>query len=101
MQWHMNNLFSSDPHYNLEEYFAKKYSRKYIEFGGFFVLRPYHMYIGSPMHKYLSSGRYKKLEDSKLEQLWLVVRWREFYIKLFVISMLFISLISWLLQKTI
>ncbi len=63
----------------LEEYFAKKYTRKYIEFGGYFYIKPYKRLIKSPMQKYFSSGKYKELNDPKLETYWKEIKKREFY----------------------
>jgi hypothetical protein len=69
-------------HFELEGYFAKNYTKKYIEFGGCFV--PLHLTIlrRTPMQKYFYSGKYKELQDKHLEELWLKVRWAEYHEKL-------------------
>lgn len=63
----------------LEEYFAKKYTDKYVEFGGYFHIKPYQSSRRSPMQKYFSSGEYKELNDPKLESYWKEIRKRQLY----------------------
>ena len=63
----------------LEEYFAKKYTKKYIEFGGYFHLQSYRNLTKSPMEHYFSSGKYKELNDPVLENYWKEIRRLEFF----------------------
>ncbi len=63
----------------LEDYFAKTYTKKYVEFGGYFHIKPYKTLSKSPMQQYFSSGKYKELNDLKLECLWKEVKKYEFY----------------------
>jgi len=63
----------------LEEYFAKNYPTKYIEFGGYFHIKPHKTLTKSPMEYYFSSGKYKELNDPKLESYWKKIRQRQFY----------------------
>jgi len=72
----------------LEEYFAKTYTKKYIEFGGYFHIKPYKTLSKSPMQQYFSSGKYKELNDSKLERYWKEIKKREFYWNIFVITVI-------------
>ena len=84
----------SEKHQKLEEYFAKKYTSKYTEFGGYFYIKPFWLFSKSPMEKYFSSGQYLELNDPELERLWIAVRWDEFYKKLFIIFIIFACSIS-------
>jgi len=77
----------------LEEYFAKKYTKKYIEFGGYFHIKPYRTMTKSPMQKYFSSGQYKELNDPKLEDYWKAIRHHQFYWNLIGIIVIIIVLI--------
>ncbi len=86
-------MLYSRPHQELEEYFARQYTKKYIEFGGYFHIKPYQSYRRSPMQKYFSSGEYKELDDPKLEALWLAVRWRNYYINLAAVAVFVIILL--------
>ena len=88
----------SEKHQNLEEYFAKKYTAKYVEFGGYYYIKPFWILRKSPMEKYFSSGQYSELNDKKLEKLWLAVRWDEFYKKLFTIFIILAGIILWLVK---
>ncbi len=88
----------SEKHQKLEEYFAKKYTAKYVEFGGYYYIKPYWLFSRSPMEKYFLSGQYSELNDNKLEKLWLAVRWNEFYKKLFTIFIIFAFVVSWLMK---
>ena len=63
---------------NLEEYFAKTYTKKYTELGGYFFIKGHKDLSKSPMQKYFSSGRYKELNDPKLECYWKEVKKHEF-----------------------
>jgi len=75
-------MLYTKPHQKLEEYFAKQYTEKYIEFGGYFHLKPFRTYTKSPMEKYFFSGKYKDLNDPQLEALWLAVRWRNYHLNI-------------------
>ncbi len=75
-------MLYSKPHQELEEYFAKQYTKKYIEFGGYFHIQPVRSLTRSPMQKYFSSGKYKELNDQQLNTLWLAVRWRNYYLNI-------------------
>ncbi len=88
----------SEKHQKLEEYFAKRYTEKYVEFGGYFYIKPFLIFSKSPMEKYFSSGQYAELNDKKLEKLWLAVRWSEFYSKLFTIFIALACVASWLIK---
>ena len=70
---------------NLEEYFAKEYTKKYTEFGGYFHIKGYKDLSKSPMQKYFSSGKYKELNDPKLEKYWKEVRKSELKWNIFVV----------------
>ena len=63
----------------LEEYFAKNYTKKYTEFGGYFHIKPHKTLTKSPMEQYFSSGKYKELNDPKLESYWNEIKKRQFY----------------------
>jgi len=63
----------------LEEYFAKKYTKKYVELGGYFHIAAYKTLNKSPMQQYFSSGKYKELNDPKLEIYWKKIKKHEFY----------------------
>ncbi len=63
----------------LEEYFAKTYTKKYVEFGGYFHIKPHKTLTKSPMQHYFSSGKYKELNDPKLEHYWKEIKKRELY----------------------
>ena len=69
----------------LEEYFAKKYTRKYTELGGYFSIKGYKELSKSPMQKYFSSGKYKELKDPILEDYWKEVKKSEFEWNIFVV----------------
>ena len=69
----------------LEEYFAKKYTRKYTELGGYFSIKGYKDLSKSPMQKYFSSGKYKELKDPILENYWKEVKKSEFKWNIFVV----------------
>jgi len=71
--------------HELEEYFAKIYTKKYIEFGGYFHLKHYKTLSKSPMQQYFPTGRYKELNDPTLERYWKKIKKREFYWNIFVI----------------
>jgi len=52
--------------YELEVYFAKKYTKKFSELGGSY-------YAGedsTPLKAYFESGEYKELNDEKLDKLY-------------------------------
>ena len=63
----------------LEEYFAKNYTKKYVEFGGYFHIKPHKSLTKSPMEHYFASGKYKELNDSTLEFYWKEIKKRKFY----------------------
>ena len=88
----------SQKHQKLEEYFAKKYTKKYVELGGYFGIKPFWILSKSPMEKYFSSGQYSELNDKTLEELWLAVRWSSFYSKLFTIFIIFAAIVLWLIK---
>lgn len=69
----------------LEEYFAKKYIKRYTELGGYFSIKGYKDLSKSPMQKYFSSGKYKELNDPKLESYWKEVKKSEFKWNIFVV----------------
>ena len=80
----------------LEEYFAKEYTKKYTELGGYFYIKGYKDLSKSPMQKYFSSGKYKELNDPKLESYWKEVKkhefkWNVFAIVLIILFYLFTS----------
>jgi len=64
------DIMLNSPHQKLEEYFAKKYTDKYVEFGGYFHIKPYNTFSNSPMREYFASGEYKELNDPLLEKYW-------------------------------
>jgi len=72
----------------LEKYFAEKYTHKYIEFGGYFYIKPYKSLSNSPMQHYFKSGKYKELNDPKLEIFWQEIKKRELYWNIFVITVI-------------
>ena len=72
----------------LEEYFAKKHTRKYTELGGYFSIKGYKDLSKSPMQKYFSSGKYKELKDPILENYWKEVRKSEFKWNIFVVAVI-------------
>lgn len=74
----------------LEEYFAKNYTRKYVEFGGYFYIKSYNTLSKSPMEQYFSSGKYKELNDPKLESYWKEVKKHQFKWNLFVIVVMIV-----------
>lgn len=63
----------------LEEYFAKQYTKKYVEFGSYFHIKPYKTLSKSPMQQYFSSGKYKELNDPKLESYWKAIKKHQLY----------------------
>lgn len=69
----------------LEEYFAKKYTKKHTELGGYFSIKGYKDLSKSPMQKYFSSGKYKELNDPKLESYWKEVKKSELKWNIFVV----------------
>lgn len=69
----------------LEEYFAKKYTDKYVEFGGYFHIRPFQTSRKSPMQAYFSSGKYKELNDPELDKYWKEIKKRQFYWGIFAV----------------
>ena len=73
---------------NLEEYFAKEYTKKYTDLGGYFYIKGYKDLSKSPMHKYFSSGKYKELNDPKLEMYWKEVKKRELKWNIFVVAVI-------------
>ena len=73
---------------NLEKYFAKEYTRKYTELGGYFYIKGYKDLSKSPMQKYFSSGKYKELNDPKLERYWKEVKKSEFKWNIFVVAVI-------------
>jgi len=80
----------------LEEYFAKKYTKKYTELGGYFIIKGYKDLSKSQMQKYFSSGQYKELNDPKLEKYWKEVKkhdlkWNVFVVVLIVVFYLITS----------
>ena len=75
---------------NLEEYFAKKYTKKYTELGGYFYIKGYKDLSKSPMQKYFSSGRYKELNDPELEIYWKEVKKHELKWNIFVVVIIII-----------
>ena len=75
---------------NLEEYFGKKYKKKYTELGGYFYIKGYKDLSKSPMQKYFSSGRYKELNDPELEKYWKEVKKHELKWNIFVVVIIII-----------
>ena len=75
---------------NLEEYFAKKYTKKYTELGGYFYIKGYKDLSKSPMQKYFSSGRYKELNDPELERYWKEVKKHELKWNIFVVVIIIV-----------
>ncbi|MDH5394076.1 MAG: hypothetical protein OEY11_12880 [Gammaproteobacteria bacterium] len=69
---------------DLEEYFAKHYTKKYTELGGYYYIKAYKDLSKSPMQKYFSSGKYEELKDDKLEGYWQEVKRHEFKWNVFV-----------------
>ena len=74
----------------LEEYFAKNYKKKYIEFGSYFHIKPYRTLNKSPMEKYFSSRKYKELNDPILDRYWKEIKKREFFWNITVIGIIII-----------
>lgn len=72
----------------LEEYFAKKYTKKYTELGGYYYIKSYKDLSKSPMQKYFSSGKYKELNDPKLEIYWKEVKKHELKWNVFVAAVI-------------
>ena len=72
----------------LEEYFAKKYTEKYVEFGGYFHIHGFRTLSKSPMEHYFSSGRYKELNDPVLERYWKEIRKQEFFQNIIMLSII-------------
>jgi len=72
----------------LEEYFSKKYPKKYTELGGYFYIAGYKDLSKTPMQKYFSSGKYKELNDPELEACWKTVKKSELKWNLFVIVLI-------------
>ena len=72
----------------LEEYFSKTYTEKYIEFGSYFYEPSMKALAQSPMQKYFTSGKYKELNDPKLESLWKEIKKRELYKNIFVLGLI-------------
>lgn len=72
----------------LEEYFAKKYTKKYTELGGCYHVRSYKDLSKSPMQKYFSSGKYKELNDPRLEAYWKEVKKLELKWNIFVAAVI-------------
>lgn len=68
----------------LEEYFAKEYSKKHTELGGYYYIKGYKNLSKSPMQKYFSSGKYKELNDPKLESYYKEVKKHELKWNIFV-----------------
>jgi hypothetical protein len=56
--------------YKLESYFAKHYTKLYIEFDGQYKDWSGTNLFKTPMQNYFSSGKYKELNDPDLEVLW-------------------------------
>ena len=80
----------------LEQYFAKKYTKKYTELGGYFYIKGYKDLSKSQMQKYFSSGKYKELNDPTLERYWKEVKkydlkWNVFVVVLIIIFYLITS----------
>ena len=82
----------NSPHQKLEEYFAKKYTDKYVEFGGYFHIKPYQTFSNSPMREYFASGKYKELNDPLLERYWRNSQRVNLYITVAVILIIIISM---------
>lgn len=80
----------------LEEYFARKYTKKYTDLGGYLYIKGYKDLSKSPMQKYFSTGKYKELNDPELENHWQEVKKHEFKWNLFmvVVIVLFYVFIS-------
>lgn len=72
----------------LEEYFAKNHTEKYVEFGGYFHIKPYRSLNKSPMEYYFSSGKYKELKDPVLEGYWKGIRKQEFFRNIIMLSII-------------
>lgn len=72
----------------LEEYFAKNHTEKYVEFGGYFHIKPYRSLNKSPMEHYFSSGKYKELNDPVLERYWKGIRKQEFFWNIIMLSII-------------
>lgn len=88
----------SKSHQELEEYFAKQHTKMYVELGGYFGIKPLWPFSKSPMEKYFQSGQYKELNDEKLEDLWIAVKWSKFYKSILIIILILVTLVSWLLK---
>ena len=69
----------------LEEYFAKKYTKKYTELGGYYHIPGYKDLSKSQMQKYFSTGQYKELNDPELEKYWKSVKKQELKWNMFVV----------------
>jgi hypothetical protein len=89
--------------YELETYFAQKYTKIYIEkFNGRYLNYDYpSSLIPTAMQLYFYSGRYKELNDPELNRLWERVKRRRnimFTIVLSLIMMIFIVavILKWL-----
>lgn len=74
----------------LEEYFAREYTNKYTELGGYYYIKGYKGLGKSPMEKYFSSGKYKELNDPELEAYWKEVKKHELKWNVFVVVVIVI-----------
>lgn len=81
-------------HEQLEEYFAEKYTEKYIELGGYFYIKPVWPFGKSPMEKYFQSGQYLELNDRQLEKLWEPVKREILYKKVIIIVAVIFFLVT-------
>ena len=78
-------MFQASVHHRLDVYFSENYTKRYLEFGGYFRVKPYPTFKKSPMQKYFSSGQYKELNDQELDKLWLAVKIQERYLPVAII----------------
>ena len=74
----------------LETYFAKKYTKKYTDLGGYYYIKGYKDLSKSQMQKYFSSGKYKELNDPELEKYWEKVKKHELKWNVFVVVLIII-----------
>lgn len=82
----------------LEEYFAREHTNKYVEFGGQFDNAPGIHFFGARMQNYFSSGRYLELGDPYLEDLWRKARREKFAQRsAIIVFSIGLILIAWIL----
>ena len=90
----------SNAQQELEEYFAREHTNKYVEFGGQYENDPSFHFFGARMERYFSSGKYQELEDSHLEILWRRARKEKYKQRsAIIIFLVVLSLITWVLSN--